>query len=136
MRSADQFLARQADEIIFIVIGESQHLVRHDVADVDDQIPRLLHQHSIQHNRHRPVGSALGGFFDEIGRNRAHLHAASAPIVGVDSLLGYRAEHPPVFIGRVRHVLAERGDHVHFGLLGEDDCTKSPSSARPWNGPG
>ena len=46
VRGADQVLAAEADEIVLVVVGESQHFVRHDVADVDHQVPRLFHQHA------------------------------------------------------------------------------------------
>ena len=52
----NQILAAQADEIVLVVVGKAEHLVRHDVADVDDQVPRLFHQHAVEHDRHRPVG--------------------------------------------------------------------------------
>ena len=94
---ADQVLAAQADEVVLVVVGEAEHFVRHDVADVDDQVPRLFHQHAIEHNRDRPIGRAAGGFVDDPAGNLADVHAAAAPIVGMDPLVGNRAEHLPVF---------------------------------------
>ena len=52
----------------------------------------------------------------DLGRRSRRPHAAAAPIVGMDALVGNRAEHPPVFVRRVRHVLPERGNHVDVGL--------------------
>ncbi len=117
MGGANQIFAGQADEIIFVVIGETQHFVRDDVADVDDPVPRLFHQHAIEHDRQRPIGGALRGFVDEAAGKLADLDAAAAPIVGVNTLVGNRAEHLPIFRRRVRHVLAQRGDDVDFGLV-------------------
>ncbi|MPN08438.1 hypothetical protein SDC9_155720 [bioreactor metagenome] len=39
---ADHRFAAEADEVVLVVIGEPQHFVRHHMADIDDQIPRMV----------------------------------------------------------------------------------------------
>ena len=64
MRSADQIFAGQTDEIILVVVGETKHFVRHDVADVDDEVPLLFHQHAIECDWHCPIGGAFADLID------------------------------------------------------------------------
>ena len=71
------------------------------------------------------------GFADVIGRNFAQPDAAAPPIVGVDAVLGDRAEHPPVLLRRVRDVLAERRNHVDLGLVGKQIVEHFGQPARP-----
>ena len=71
MGGADEVLAAEADEVVLVVVGEAEHFVRHDVADVDDQVPGLLHQHRVERDRDRPVGGALADVLDEVGGNFA-----------------------------------------------------------------
>src|SRR5690606_32585379 len=60
---ADHVLAAQADEIVFVVVGESQHLVGHHVSDVDDDVPLFLQQGAVEADRDLPVGGAAGDRF-------------------------------------------------------------------------
>ena len=63
--------AGQADEVVLVVIGKAEDFVRHDVADVDDQVPGLFHQHAVEHDRDRPIGHAARGGANFGGRDFA-----------------------------------------------------------------
>ena len=91
--------------------------MRHDVADVDNQVPWMLHQHPIQLDRQRPIGIAIAHLIDKPARNLADRHAAAAPIVMMNPRIGNRAEHVPIFVGRVRHMLPERRNHIDLGVV-------------------
>ncbi len=117
VRRADEVFPAEADEIVLVVVGESQHFVRHDVADVDHQVPRLFHQHPVEHDRQRPVGQPVGLLIDHPRRHLAHRDASAAPIVGMNPLVRDRAEHLPIFRGRMGHMLAQRGNDIHLGLI-------------------
>ena len=78
----------------------------------------------------------MADLLDEVGRDLADAHAPAAPIVGVDPLLGDRAEHPPVFIRRVGNVLTERRDYVHLGLAGQQFVEDFGEPADPRVRPG
>src|SRR5699024_1075966 len=81
---AQRSLAPQPDEVILVVIGEAEHLVGYDVADVDDQIPIAGHRHGVQVNGHLPVRRTIGGFDHELGRNGADMGYPVLPVVNVD----------------------------------------------------
>src|SRR5262249_42654065 len=65
MGGTDEIFTAQSDEVVLVVIGEAKNLVRNDVADVDDPIPRFGHEHAIEPDGERPIGGALGGFVDK-----------------------------------------------------------------------
>ena len=132
MGGANQVLAAQADEIVLVVIREPEHLVRHDVPDVDDEIPLLLHQHPVEHDRHRPVGRPLRRFIDKPARNLADFDASAAPVVGMNSLVRNRAEHLPVFLRRMRHMLPQRRNDVDVRLVRQQlvEHFRQPAGAR------
>ena len=71
----------------------------------------------IEHDRHRPIGQPIGLLIDHPRRHLADRDAAAAPIVGMNPLVRNRAEHLPIFRGRVRHMLAERRNDMHLGLV-------------------
>src|SRR6185437_9901431 len=84
---ADRLLAPQADEVVLVVVGEAQHLVGYDVADVDDQVPGLVHEGGVEIDGDLPIGHAAGGFAHHRGGNRSHPAHAVAPIVGQDDVV-------------------------------------------------
>jgi len=44
MARANRRLPAQADEIVFVVIGKSKHLMGYDVADIQDQVPVAIEE--------------------------------------------------------------------------------------------
>jgi len=42
MSGANHLLAGDADEIVLVVVGKAQHLVRHHVAQIHDEVPLLV----------------------------------------------------------------------------------------------
>ena len=120
MRRADRFLAAEADEIIFIMVREAEDLVRHDMADVDDQVPRLFDQRAVEINGDFPVGFAARRFFYFFGGNGPDMDDAVAPIVGMDALVRDRSEHPFIFRLGVGNVLTEGGDHMRIARFRQE----------------
>jgi hypothetical protein len=114
---ADEFFPAEVNKIVLVVIGKSQHLVRHDVPDVDHQVPRLFHQHPVEYDRQRPIGQPVGLLIDHPRRHLAHRDASAAPIVGMGPLVRDRAEHLPIFRSRMGHMLAQRGNDMNLGLI-------------------
>jgi hypothetical protein len=116
---ADGVLPAEPNEVVLVVVGETEHFVRDDVPDVDNEVPRLFHEHAIEHNGNRPIGRTLRRFVDKSAGDFADRHATAAPVVRMNPLIGNRAEHLPVFLRRVRRVLAERRNYVDVCFPGE-----------------
>ena len=70
--TADRALAAQANKVVRVVVRKSQNFVRHDVADIDDQISFPVDQHGVQTDRNLPVGRAACCFFDNGGGDDAN----------------------------------------------------------------
>jgi hypothetical protein len=121
VRGTNRFLSAKTDEVVLVVVGKSQHLVRDDVSNVDDEIPCLVHEHGIEINWNFPVGFACRRFRNLVRWNRSNPDHSSTPVVGVDAIVRNRAEHPAIFRCGVRQMLSQCWDDV-----GLTRCGKQP----------
>jgi hypothetical protein len=114
---ANGLFTTKSDEIVLVVIGESEDLMRYDVANINDQIPRLAHKTRIQIDRYFPISETFGAGSDMFRWNRTHALDSANPVVRVYAVVGNSAEHPSIVCRCVRHVLTQGGYHVNITII-------------------
>ncbi len=125
-------LATKANKIVFVVICKTEHFVRNNVTDVNDQVPFFLHGHRVQVDRNFPICNTVGNL-GHFGRgNRSNAGNGFTPIMSVDSIVRDVTEHPLVFSFRMRDMLTERWDNMSIATWREQfvKCFGNPTGPR------
>src|SRR5207249_4880529 len=87
VRAIDEVAAAGADKDVLAVIGDADHLVRHELTDREDRVPAFLNEEAIDLDAHREIELPLGDLADQRRGDLAERDDALAPVVDVQQLL-------------------------------------------------
>ena len=115
VRLVDEVPAAGADEDVLAVVGDADDLVRHELADRHDGLPRLLHEEPVHLDAGGEIELALRNAADQLGGHLAQRDHPATPVVDVEAFARHAGEHA-LDLGRGhRRVRAGRGQHRHLG---------------------
>ena len=109
----DHARAAASHQHVFVAVGHAHHLVRHHLADGQDDIVRGVKDALVNLHRHSLVDQPFGNFGQESCGHLAHLHHIVAPVVHNHAVKGDAAKHALPFRLGDGHMGAQRGQDIH-----------------------
>ncbi len=116
MRAIDAVFATGADEHVLGVIGDANHLVRHQLAHGDDALPVATGDLAADLAGHGKVELCLGHVAHERAWDLTELGDGRAKVVDQEAIERHAREHVRQLLGAHGLVRAEGGQHLHFGI--------------------
>jgi hypothetical protein len=109
----DHVAAAHADKQVLRMVRHADDLVRHDLADGEDQIIAGVHDAAIDLDRNGIAPEPLGDLAQIAARDLAQLFNVGAPVMNEKPTVRNVAEHCGGLLLRYGGVGAERGENVH-----------------------